>query len=439
MFKVVIVGRPNVGKSTLFNTLIGERKAIVEKTPGITRDMIEGYLELEENKGVYVLDTGGIDWGGEGFFNKTIIKIVEDALKDADLILFVVDAKQGLTAEDINVAEFLRKKGKKVILVINKVESKKDKDNALDFYSLGFEDIVFISAKNNKNVDQLKKIIKDLAKDALEEIPEEEPVKIAILGRPNVGKSTLINRLLGYERMIVSEIPGTTRDCVDVLLTLPDGRRYLLIDTPGIRRRTKIDERAEKFSVDKALDTIKKVEVVLFIVTAEEGITDQDQRLLRQVQKHYKACILLINKWDLFDNKREAGNLLLENVKYGIRFMSWVPILTISAKTGRRVKEILPLVDKIYQQYSLRVNTALVNKVLEDVKENYSFNVKGKRVNFYYATQVDIKPPTFVVFTNIDPEELPKNVEKFIKNKFQKNLGFDKVPVKVIFRLRDSD
>ncbi len=439
MFKVVIVGRPNVGKSTLFNTLIGEKKAIVERTPGITRDMIEGYLELEENKGVYVLDTGGIDWGGEGFFNKTIIKIVEEALKDADLILFVVDAKQGLTAEDINVAEFLRKKGKKVILVINKVESKKDKDNALDFYSLGFEDIVFISAKNNKNVDQLKKLIKNLAKNALEEIPKEEPVKIAILGRPNVGKSTLINRLLGYERMIVSEIPGTTRDCVDVLLTLSDGRKYLLIDTPGIRRRTKIDERAEKFSVDKALDTIKKVEVVLFIVTAEEGITNQDQRLLRQVQKHCKACILLINKWDLFDNKREAGNLLLENIKYGIRFMSWMPILTISAKTGRRVKEILPLVDKIYQQYSLRVNTALVNKVLEDLKENYSFNVKGKKVKFYYATQVDIKPPTFVVFTNIDPEELPKNIEKFIKNKFQKNLGFDKVPVKVIFRLRGSD
>ncbi len=439
MFKVVIVGRPNVGKSTLFNTLIGERKAIVEKTPGITRDMIDDYLELEDGRGVYLLDTGGIDWGGEDFFNKTVIKLVEEALKDADLVLFVVDAKEGLTNEDINVAEFLRKKGKKILLVVNKVESKKDRDNAIEFYSLGFEDVIFISAKNNKNIDELKRRIKEFAGDALEEIPEKEPVKIAILGRPNVGKSTLLNRLLGYERMIVSEIPGTTRDCVDVLLKLPDGREYLLIDTPGIRRRTKIDHRAEKFSVDKALDTVKKVEVVLFLITAEEGITNQDQRLLRQVQKHYKACILLINKWDLFDGKREAGNLLLENVKYGVRFMPWLPILTISAKTGRRVKEILPLVDQVYQQYSMRVNTAVVNKLLEELKQGYSFNVKGKRVKFYYATQVEVKPPTFVVFTNIDPEDIPNNVEKFIKNRFQRDLRFDKVPVKVVFRQRGKD
>jgi len=436
MYKVVIVGRPNVGKSTLFNTLIGERKAIVERTPGVTRDMIEGYLELEEGKGVRVLDTGGIDWGGENFFSKTIIEIVEKALEDADLILFVVDAKEGLTAEDINIAEYLRKKSKKVVLVVNKVESREDRDNAVDFYSLGFEEIIFISAKNNKNVDKLKDLIKNYAQNQLEPIPEEGPVKIAILGRPNVGKSTLINKLIGYERMIVSEIPGTTRDCVDVLLTLPDGRAYLLIDTPGIRRRTRIEERAEKFSVDKALDTLQKVDIALFVVTAEEGITNQDQRLLRQVQKHYKACILLVNKWDLFNNKREAGNLMMENIKYGIRFMSWVPILTISAKTGRRVKQILPLVDEVYEQYSLRVNTALVNKILEDLKGKYSFNVKGKRVKFYYATQVDIRPPTFVVFINVDPEDLPKNIEKFIQNRFQKDLKFDKVPVKVIFRLR---
>ncbi|MCD6489249.1 MAG: ribosome biogenesis GTPase Der, partial [Thermodesulfobacterium sp.] len=281
MFKIAIVGRPNVGKSTLFNTLIGERKAIVEKNPGVTRDIVEGYMELEDNKGVLLIDTGGINWGGKDFFNKAIIEVVEKTLNEAGLILFVVDAKEGITSEDLKTAEYLRKKDKKVILVVNKVESKEDKERSIDFYTLGFEYIVFISAKNKKNITQLKELIKKYATPYLEEISEIEVIKIAIIGRPNVGKSTLLNKLLGYERMIVSEIPGTTRDCVDVFLNLPNGKNYLLIDTPGIRRRTKIDKRAEKFSVDKALETIKKVDVVLFMITAEEGVTNQDQRLLR--------------------------------------------------------------------------------------------------------------------------------------------------------------
>ncbi len=436
MFKIAIVGRPNVGKSTLFNTLIGDRKAIVERTPGVTRDIIEGYMEVEDGKGVLLIDTGGINWGGEDFFNRAVIEVVEKCLTEADLILFVVSAKEGLTSEDLNTAEYLRKKGKRVILVVNKVEGKEDKERAVDFYSLGFEDIVFISAKNQKNISSLKELIKKYTGDNLEEIPETEVIKIAIIGRPNVGKSTLINKLLGYERMIVSEIPGTTRDCVDVLLDLPDGRRYLLIDTPGIRRRTKIDKRVEKFSVDKALDTIKKVDIVLFMITAEEGITNQDQRLLRQVQKNYRACILLVNKWDLFDNRREAGNLMLENIKYGVRFMPWLPLLTISAKTGRRVHQIFPLVEDVYAQYTKRVKTSFINKILEELKNNYTFNVRGKRVKFYYATQVEVKPPTFVIFTNIDAD-IPKNIERFIENSFQRYLGFDKVPIKVIFGSRN--
>ena len=437
MFKIAIVGRPNVGKSTLFNTLIGERKAIVERTPGVTRDIVEGYMELEDNKGVLLIDTGGINWGGKDFFNKAIIEVVEKTLNEAELVLFVVDAKEGMTSEDLTTAEYLRKKDKKVVLVVNKVESSEDKERSIDFYTLGFEDIIFISAKSKKNISQLRELIKKYANPYLEEIPETEVIKIAIIGRPNVGKSTLLNKLLGYERMIVSEIPGTTRDCVDVFLSLPNGKNYLLIDTPGIRRRTKIDKRAEKFSVDKALETIKKVDVVLFMITAEEGVTNQDQRLLRQVQKNYKACVLLVNKWDLFDNKREAGNLMLENIKYGIRFISWAPLLTISAKTGRRVNQILPLVEQVYTQYSARVKTALVNKVLEELKNNYTFNIKGKRVKFYYATQVNVRPPTFVIFTNINSEDIPKHIEKFIENSFQKYLGFDKVPVKVLFRLRN--
>ncbi|QER42352.1 ribosome biogenesis GTPase Der [Thermodesulfobacterium sp. TA1] len=436
MGKVIIVGRPNVGKSTLFNTLIREKKAIVERTPGVTRDIIEGYLELEEGKGVKLMDTGGIEWGEKRFFSEVIRNLVDKALEEADLVLFVVDAKQGLTEGDKVIAEYLRKKDKKVLLVINKVEAKEDKERTLEFYALGFPEIISISAKNNKNINELKGLIKKRVEVLEEHLLQEEPLKIAVLGRPNVGKSTLINRLLGYERMIVSEIPGTTRDCVDVLLKLPTGENVLLIDTPGIRRRTKVEERAEKFSVDKALTTLERADVVLMVVTAEEGITNQDQRLLRQVYKHYKACILLVNKWDLFDGKREAGNLLLENVKHGVRFMPWLPILTVSAKTGRRVKEIWGVLKEVMDQYNLRVNTALVNKLLEDLKENHNFSVKGKRLKFYYATQTEVRPPTFVVFVNLYPEELPKSIEKFIRNSFQKHLNFDKVPIKVVFRLR---
>ncbi|WP_022854593.1 ribosome biogenesis GTPase Der [Thermodesulfobacterium thermophilum] len=436
MAKILIVGRPNVGKSTLFNTLIGEKKAIVERTPGVTRDLVEGYLELEEGKGVKLVDTGGIEWGGKGFFSEVIKKLVDQALEEADLVLFVVDAKQGLTEEDKVIAEYLRKKDKKILLVINKVEAKEDQDRVFDFYSLGFPEIISISAKNKKNITELKNLIEKQLEGSIEKIPQEEPLKIAILGRPNVGKSTLINRLVGYERVIVSEIPGTTRDCVDVRLSFPTGESFLLIDTPGIRRRTRLEERAEKFGVDKALHTIERVDVVLMVVTAEEGITNQDQRLLRQIYKHHKACILLVNKWDLFDKKREAGNLVLERIKHGVRFMPWLPILTISAKTGRRVNEIWSVLKEVMEQYSLRVNTAQVNKLLEYLKENHNFSIKGKKLKFYYATQTDIKPPTFVVFINFDPEEVPKSIEKFIRNSFQKHLNFDKVPIKVVFRLR---
>ncbi len=436
MYKVVIVGKPNVGKSTLFNTLIGEKKAIVEKTSGVTRDIIEGYVEIENNKGILLVDTGGINWGGKDFFSKEVIKLVKKTLQSASLILFVVSVKEGLGSEDLIIADFLRKQDKKIILVVNKIESKEDQEKALDFYNLGFKEIVFISAKNKKNIRELKEIIKNYAKNYLKEIPQIDTIKIAIIGRPNVGKSTLINKLLGYERMIVSEIPGTTRDCVDVLLVLPNGKTYLLIDTPGIRRRSKIEKRVEKFSVDKALETIKKVDIVFLMITAEEGITDQDQKLLRQIQKNYKACVLLVNKWDLFDKKKFMEDIMLEKIKYGIRFVSWVPILTISAKTGRGIDQIFPLLEDIYQQYTARINTSLVNKVLEKIKENYSFNVKGKKVKFYYATQVEIKPPTFVIFTNIKTHDIPSHIEKFINNCFHRELNFDKVPIKVILKMK---
>ncbi|MCS7149834.1 MAG: ribosome biogenesis GTPase Der [Caldimicrobium sp.] len=436
MFQAVIVGRPNVGKSTLFNTLIGEKKAIVERKPGITRDFLVDYVELEEGRGIKVIDTGGIDLSGSDFFSQSIKEIVEKSLNDADLILFVVDAKEGLTTGDREIADYLRSFNKRIILVVNKVEGRTDEDRAREFYSLGLGEPMLISAKNKQNVFVLKEILREVAKERLMPLPAKPAIRVALMGRPNVGKSTLLNRLIGYERMLVSEIPGTTRDCVDVLLEREDAWPIVLIDTPGIRRRSRIEERAEKFSVDKALETMQRADVVILLITAEEGLTHQDKSLLRLIDKNYKAGLLLINKWDLLMKRRAKGEAFLEVLRRELRFIPWIPYLTISAKEGLNVGRILQEVEDIFFQYQRRVSTSMVNDLLEELKTQYSFNVCGKRLKFYYTTQVEVCPPTFVVFTNVDPQSIPEHIEKFIRKRFQQFLGFEKVPVKVIFRLR---
>lgn len=436
-YKIALIGRPNVGKSTLFNTLIGERKAVVERTPGITRDRLYGEAEIKGRK-VTLIDTGGLNPESEEPFSAEILRQAEEALAEADLVLFLVDARAGLTPLDEKIAELLRKKEKPVLLVANKIDSQREILNLGEFYALGFEPLIPISAKHRKGLEDLKKEILVCLPEKTEKEAEEtlEPIRVVILGRPNVGKSSLLNRLVGYERMIVSDIPGTTRDSIDTLLTLPDGRRYLLIDTAGIRRRPRIKIRAEKFSVHKAFEALERAEVALLVLTAEEGITDQDQKILSQIEKRHKAAIILVNKWDLLDGKREEANILMEKIRYGARFVPWAPILTISAKTGRRIKEVLPRVDEVYAEYSRRVPTAQVNRALEEIKrERALYTPSGHRLKLYYATQAEIKPPTVVVFTN-HPEEIPRSVERFIKNRLREYLGFEKSPLKVIFRPR---
>ncbi len=436
--KVALVGRPNVGKSPLFNTLIGERKAVVERTPGVTRDRVYGEAEIEGRRVIFI-DTGGLDPGDEEPLKREILSQAESAIKEAQIILLVVDAKAGLTPLDQEVAELVRRYEKPVLLVVNKVDGPRDLLNLSEFYALGFEPLIPIAARHRKGIEDLKEALKTLLpEESEEEKPASamEPIRVAILGRPNVGKSSLLNRLVGYERMIVSDIPGTTRDSIDTLLELPDGRRYLLIDTAGIRRRARIKERVEKFSVDKAFEALDRAEVALLVLTAEEGITDQDQKILSQIEKRHKAAIILVNKWDLLDGKREQGNILLEQIKHGARFVPWAPILTISALTGRRIKEVLPLIDEVYAEYSRRVPTAQVNRALEEIKrERALYTPSGKRLKFYYATQAEIRPPTVVVFTNY-PEEIPKSVERFVRNRLRSYLGFEKSPLRVIFRPR---
>ncbi len=435
-FKIAIIGRPNVGKSTLFNTLSRTRKAVVERSPGVTRDRQYAVAEVA-GRPVTLIDTGGLIPGDEDLFARAIFEQAQNAINEADLILFVVDAQAGLTPVDEDLAAFLRETGKPVLLVVNKIDGKRHEALLSEFYTLGFEHVVGISAKHRRHLEHLEeKIAPFLPEETKAALPQlgDEPVRVAVLGRPNVGKSSLVNRLLGEERMIVSDVPGTTRDSVDTLLLLPEGKAYLLVDTAGIRRRPRIKHRVEKFSVGKALEALKMCDVALLVLTAEEGITDQDQKILAQIEKHQKGCLIIVNKWDLLDGRREEGHILLEQIKYGARFVPWAPILTISAKTGRRVKEILPKVDEIYTQYSRRVPTWIVNKALEEATRDQNLYAStGKRVKFYYGTQVDVRPPTIVIFTNY-PEEIPKRYERYLRNRLRETLGFDKSPIKLIFR-----
>ncbi|OAG26936.1 ribosome biogenesis GTPase Der [Thermodesulfatator autotrophicus] len=433
-FRIAIVGRPNVGKSTLFNTLSKTRKALVEKSPGVTRDRVYAKAEIADRK-VTLIDTGGLLPGDEDRFAREIFSQAEKALKEADLILFVVDGQAGITPVDEELAAYLHKLEKPIIVVVNKLDGPRLDQVLSDFYVLGFDEIVGISAKHKRNLDDLEEVIaKFLPEETEEEDLEEDIVKLAVLGRPNVGKSSLVNRLLGEERMIVSDVPGTTRDSVDTLLELPDGRKYLLIDTAGIRRRPRIKERVEKFSVDKALEALRRADIALMVLTAEEGITDQDQKILSQIDKNHKGCLIVVNKWDLLDGKREEANVLMQQIRYGARFVPWAPIITVSAKTGRRIKDILPKVDEIYREYSTRVPTWKVNKALEEITQDHSIYAStGKRIKFYYGTQVETRPPTFVIFTNY-PDEIPKSFERYLKNRLREKLGFEKSPVKVIFR-----
>ncbi len=434
-FKIAIVGRPNVGKSTLFNTLSGTRKALVERSAGVTRDRQYAQAEIA-GRPVTLIDTGGLLPGDEDFFAKAIFDQAQAALNEADLILFVVDGQAGLTPVDEELANFLRRVQRPVILVVNKLDGKRYEAALPEFYALGLDKVVGIAAKHKRNLEALEEAIAEFLPEETEaeDLTQKEPIRVAILGRPNVGKSSLVNRLLGEERMIVSDVPGTTRDSVDTLLALPDGRRYLLIDTAGIRRRPRIKQRVEKFSVSKALEALKNCDVALVLLTAEEGITDQDQKILSQVEKNHKGCLIVINKWDLLDGKREEGNILREQVRYGARFVPWAPILTVSALTGRRVKEILPKIDEIYAQYSRRVPTWVVNKALENATQEHTiYASNGKRIKFYYGTQVETRPPTVVIFTNY-PEEIPKSFERYLRNRLREALGFEKSPLKLIFR-----
>ena len=416
---VAIVGRPNVGKSTLFNRLAGNRISIVESEPGITRDRIYADIEWLE-KSFILVDTGGIETDSDDLIIKKMRQQAQLAIEEADLLLFVVDGRSGITNLDQEIADYLRKTNKKILLLINKVDDFSLVDEITwQFYSLGFEEIIPISAEHGKNVgDLLEKIVDNLPLLEDDEL-DNEAVNIAIIGKPNVGKSSLVNYLAGYERVIVSDIPGTTRDAIDTLVEIK-GVKYNLIDTAGMRRKARIKDSVEYYSVIRTIRAIDRADAVLMLIDATEGVTGQDKKIVGYAHDNGKAIVLAVNKWDLVEKETNTMEEYKKEIYNELKFINYAPITFISALTGKRVPEALELLEYVIDQNSLRIKTGLLNEVLEEaflLREPPGY--RGKKLKLYYATQVAIKPPTFLLFVN-DPELMHFSYERYLENVYGK-------------------
>jgi len=431
---IAIVGRPNVGKSTLFNRIARRKKAIVGDEPGITRD--RNYAEAEWNGGVFLLiDTGGFEPGVNDEVALHIHQQVQLAIEEADLIIFLVDGKEGLTSTDIEIAKRLREVNKPVLHVINKIDGERQEEEIYDFYRIGVENLYPISAQHGRGVGDLLDEALNLLPPSSEIRYNESLVKIAVLGRPNVGKSSLVNRILGNERVIVSEKPGTTRDAIDTPLKIGE-KEYLLIDTAGIRRKGRISRQLEKYSVVEALKSIDRCDVAVILIDAKEGITEQDAKIAGLAHDKGRASVLVVNKWDLIEKDSYTIYKYTEDIRYNLKFIRYAPIIFVSALTGQRALKIIDLVDRVAEQYQRRVPTSELNRVFEEViLSNPPPMYRNKELKLYYITQVSIKPPAFVIFVNY-PEGIHFSYERYIVNKIRENFEFDGTPVRVFFRKR---
>jgi len=435
---VAIVGRPNVGKSTLFNRLAGGRHAIVEDTPGVTRDRL--YRDASWlDKDFTVIDTGGIEFHKNGgVFSDLVKEQVSLAIEEAHVIVFVVDIKSGMTADDEEVAAILRRSSKPVVLAANKMDNFQDLTPLYEFYSLGLGDPIGVSAIHSMNIgDLLDEIVSYFPEDAQGE-DEGDRVHIALVGRPNVGKSSLVNRLLGEQRVIVSDIPGTTRDAIDTCVE-KDGKEYVIIDTAGMRRKVKIDEPTERYSVARSLNAIDRCDVVLLILDAQSGIMEQDTKIAAYAHEAGKGMLIVVNKWDLPEKDDKSMKRFEEDIHEAFPFAHYALTLFVSAKTGQRVDKILPLADFISEQYSRRIPTAVLNEVLRDaIAYNPPPNDKGRRVKILYATQVGVRPPKIVVFAS-DPELVHFSYARYLENQFREGFGFSGTPIHLLWRKREKE
>ncbi len=434
---VAIVGRPNVGKSTLFNKLVGRRVAIVEDTPGVTRDRI--YQDAEWlNYAFTLIDTGGIEPANEDVIAAQMCRQAQLAVETADVIVFLVDGRDGMTSADMDVAHMLRRSKKPVVLAVNKVDAPKFEDSMYEFYSLGLGDPITISASQGLGLgDLLDEVVRDFPKDREEE--DKERVNIAVVGKPNVGKSSLVNALLGEDRAIVSDIPGTTRDSIDTPFSL-DGKEYTLVDTAGIRRKRSVeDETIERYSVIRSLAAVRRADVVLIVCDASQGLSEQDVRIAGYAHEEGKASVLVVNKWDVVEKDTNTMNRFKKDLLSDLAFMSYVPMLFISAKTGQRVNKVLETVDAVYEQSRRRIPTGQLNDTVgEAVMMNDPPSDKGRTLKIYYATQATVQPPTFVIFVN-DTEIVHFSYERYLENYFRKSFGFEGTPIRLIFRNRKKE
>jgi len=433
---IAIVGRPNVGKSTLFNRLVGRRKAMVDDMPGVTRD--RNYAEVNRFDVPFILvDTGGFEPETSDKLLQQMREQSRFAMDEADLILFVMDSRDGLTPADTEVVEMLRRINKPVFHIINKVDGDRQEANTSDFYALGIDQIYTVSAEHNRGIgDLMDDVLAAVPQDREKEV-EEEITRIAVVGRPNVGKSTLVNRLLGYERVVANPTAGTTRDAVDTRFTV-NKKPYLLIDTAGIRRKGKTTEKIEKYSVMDALRSIERADVVLIVLNAEEGVTEQDSKIAGYAYEAGRGCIFVVNKWDTLTKDNASVPKFIEEIRRNFKYLPFAPILFISATTGQRTGKIIAEVDLVMEQYCKRVSTSELNRIFtQAIEENHAPLHQGKRVKFFYATQVSIKPPSFVIFTN-QPEGIYFSYERYLMNKFREAFGFNGTPLKLLFRGRDK-
>lgn len=441
---VAIVGRPNVGKSTLFNKLVGERRAIVEDLPGTTRDRLYGEAEWRGRE-FTIVDTAGILPGEEDEATASMAEIVRAtraqaqlAIDEADAILFLVDVKEGITAADEDVAAMLRSTSKPVLLGVNKADSMERVQNAVEFWNLGLGEPIALSAYHGTGTGDLLDALYE-ALPPFEEDPEPEyALKIAIVGRPNVGKSSLLNRLLGEERVVVSDVPGTTRDTIDTEVEY-NGEKILLIDTAGIRRRGRIDRGIEKYSVLRALRAIERADVVLLMVDATEGVTAQDAHVAGMVLEAHKGIAVLVNKWDAIEKDNETFEAFTRHVKGELHFIPYAPVLFISAKTGQRVEKILELALQINGERNTRISTSKVNAILRDAVRAHppSSMHKGAHLRIFYATQAQVAPPVFLFFSNA-PEEIHFSYKRYLENRIREEYPFVGTPIILVFKAREE-
>jgi GTP-binding protein len=428
-----IVGRPNVGKSTLFNHITGRRISIIDDTPGITRDRI--YAETEwRGRSFTLIDTGGIEPESDNEIFRQMKNQAYTAIETADVVLFMVDAKTGVVAADNEVADILRKAGKPVILVVNKVDRPgAPPPEVYECYSLGIDNLIPISASSGLGIGELLDAIYEYFPENDESEDTGDAIKVAVVGKPNTGKSSLINRILNEERVIVSSIPGTTREAVDTNVEW-EGRRYVFIDTAGLRRKSRITENIERYSSVRSWASIERADVCIIMIDAAEGATEQDTKIAGYVHEEGKASVIAINKWDLVKKDNESVSTYTKDVYQKLSFMTYSPLVFISAKTGRRLDKLFDLIDSAHANASLRVSTGVLNDVIsEAVAMNQPPSDKGKQLKINYATQVDVKPPTFVLFVN-DKELMHFSYERYIENTIRSSFGFEGTPIRIIIR-----